>query len=100
MPAQSTAAPRTPQDFTAMPRAEFIRSNLGLVHSCAGRFHGRGIEYEELYAAGCLGLVKACDGFGPGRGLCFSTYAVPVILGEIKKLFRAQGAGAENQRRA
>ena len=40
----------------------------------------------------CLGLVKACDGFDPARGVCFSTYAVPVILGEIKKLFRDGGA--------
>lgn len=77
--------------FTELPRAEFISRNLGLVHSCAGRFTGRGIEYEELYSAGCLGLVKACDGFDPARGVCFSTYAVPVILGEIKKLFRDGG---------
>ena len=74
-----------------LPREEFIERNLGLVHACAGRFKGRGIEYEELYAAGCLGLVKACDGFDTGRGVCFSTYAVPVILGEIKKLFRDGG---------
>lgn len=80
------------QPIETTPRAEFIQNNLGLVHSCAGRFRGRGIEYEELYAAGCLGLVKACDGFDPSRGLCFSTYAVPVILGEIKKLFRDGGA--------
>lgn len=77
--------------FTTLPRTEFIQKNLGLVHSCAGRFTGRGIEYEELYSAGCLGLVKACDGFDPNRGVCFSTYAVPVILGEIKKLFRDGG---------
>lgn len=77
--------------FTTLPRTEFIQKNLGLVHSCAGRFTGRGIEYEELYSAGCLGLVKACDGFDPDRGVCFSTYAVPVILGEIKKLFRDGG---------
>lgn len=77
--------------FTELSRAEFIQRNLGLVHSCAGRFTGRGIEYEELYSAGCLGLVKACDGFDPQRGVCFSTYAVPVILGEIKKLFRDGG---------
>ena len=77
---------------TTMERGEFIESNLGLVHACAGRFRGRGIEYEELYASGCVGLVKACDGFDEKRGLCFSTYAVPVILGEIKKLFRDGGA--------
>lgn len=79
------------QSIELMPRAEFIEKNLGLVHACAGRFKGRGIEYEELYSAGCLGLVKACDGFDTGRGVCFSTYAVPVILGEIKKLFRDGG---------
>ena len=79
------------QPIETTPRAEFIQNNLGLVHACAGRFRNRGIEYEELYAAGCLGLVKACDGFDASRGLCFSTYAVPVILGEIKKLFRDGG---------
>lgn len=79
------------QNIQEMSREEFIEKNLGLVHACAGRFKGRGIEYEELYSAGCLGLVKACDGFDIGRGVCFSTYAVPVILGEIKKLFRDGG---------
>ena len=77
--------------FDQIPRSVFIQRNLGLARTCAGRFTGRGIEYEDLYAAGCLGLVKACDGFDPDRGVCFSTYAVPVILGEIKKLFRDGG---------
>lgn len=72
-------------------RDEFIERNLGLVHSCAGRFRGRGIEYDDLYSAGCMGLVKAYDGFDESRGVMFSTYAVPVILGEIKKLFRDGG---------
>lgn len=70
---------------------KFIKDNLGLVHSLAARFKGRGIEYEELYAAGCEGLVKAAAGFDETRGLRFSTYAVPVILGEIKRLFRDGG---------
>ena len=78
--------------YDQLPREEFIQRNLGLARTCAGRFTGRGIDYEDLYAAGCLGLVKACDGFDPARGVCFSTYAVPVILGEIKKLFRDGGA--------
>ena len=72
-------------------REEFIQQNLGLVHACAGRFRSRGIEYDDLYAAGCVGLIKAYDGFDWGRGVCFSTYAVPVILGEIKKRFRDGG---------
>lgn len=72
-------------------RSAFIEQNLGLVHACAGRFRGRGMEYDDLYSAGCMGLVKAYDGFDAARGVCFSTYAVPVILGEIKKLFRDGG---------
>ncbi len=69
-----------------------VCDNIGLVHTCAGRFKGRGIEYDDLYQAGCVGLIKAVDGFEPERGLKFSTYAVPVILGEIKRLFRDGGA--------
>ena len=65
--------------------------NLGLVHLCANRFRGRGIEYDDLYSAGCLGLLKAVKAFDPDRGVKFSTYAVPVILGEIKRLFRDGG---------
>lgn len=72
-------------------RSAFIEQNLGLAHSCAGRFRGRGLEYDDLYSAGCMGLIKAYDGFDETRGVCFSTYAVPVILGEIKKLFRDGG---------
>lgn len=71
------------------PTAE---DNLGLVHLCANKFRGRGIEYEELYSAGCIGLLKAVKAFDTSRGAKFSTYAVPVILGEIKRLFRDGGA--------
>lgn len=70
----------------------FITENLGLVHSCCKHFAKRGIDYDDLFQAGCVGLIKAVDGFDESRGLCFSTYAVPVILGEIKRLFRDGGA--------
>lgn len=73
-------------------RDDFICGNIGLVHSLARRFIGRGVEYDDLFQAGCIGLVKAADGFDQGRGLRFSTYAVPVILGEIRRLFRDGGA--------
>lgn len=73
-------------------REKFISENLGLVHSLANKFRNRGIEYDDLYSAGCLGLVKAVDGFDGELGFKFSTYAVPVILGEIKRLFRESGA--------
>ena len=73
-------------------RNELIENNLGLVHSCANKFRGRGVEYDDLYQAGCVGLIKAVDGFDSERGFAFSTYAVPVILGEIKRIFRDGGA--------
>lgn len=75
-----------------LTRERFIESNLPLVHSLCKRFVGRGIEYDDLYQAGCIGLVKAADGFDESRGLCFSTYAVPVILGEIRRMFRDGGS--------
>ena len=68
-----------------------IEENIGLVHACCKRFKNRGIEYEDLFSAGCLGLVKAGKNFDSSRNLQFSTYAVPVILGEIKQLFRDSG---------
>ena len=70
---------------------DFINKNLGLVHSCCSKFKGRGIEYEDMFQAGCIGLIKATKGFDETRGLMFSTYAVPVILGEIKRMFRDGG---------
>ena len=74
-----------------MTREEQICDNIGLVHSCARRFRDRGMEYDDLFQAGCVGLTKAVDGFDAARGLQFSTYAVPVILGEIRRLFREGG---------
>ncbi len=73
-------------------REAFIAANLGLVHLLCGRLKGKGIEYEDLYQAGCMGLIKAADAFDPARGLQFSTYGVPVILGEMKRLFRDGGS--------
>ena len=72
-------------------RDKFIADNLGLVHSCCHRLTGRGIEYDDLFSAGCIGLIKAYNGFDESRGFAFSTYAVPVILGEIRRLFRDGG---------
>lgn len=70
---------------------ELVKNNIGLVHACANKFRNRGIEYEELYSAGCIGLVKASKNFDSSLGYSFSTYAVPVVLGEIKRLFRDGG---------
>lgn len=76
---------------TKVSREELIERNIGLVHSCAGKLKGRGIEYDDLFQAGCMGLVKAVDAFDCDRGVRFSTYAVPVILGEMRRLFRDGG---------
>lgn len=73
-------------------RETFIESNLSMVHSICRRFTGKGIEYDDLFQAGSIGLIKAADAFDEERGFCFSTYAVPVIMGEIKRLFRDGGA--------
>ena len=75
----------------AEDKSSMVEQNLGLVHSCAHRFRGRGIEYDDLFQAGCMGLVKATAAFDESRGVMFSTYAVPVILGEIRRLFRDGG---------
>ncbi len=73
-------------------RDEMIEENIGLVHSIAKRFTGRGVEYEDLFQSGCIGLIKAVDHFDESKGFKFSTYAVPVIMGEIRRLFRDGGA--------
>ncbi|MBQ4573364.1 MAG: sigma-70 family RNA polymerase sigma factor [Clostridia bacterium] len=75
-----------------MTRDELILNNLGLVGSCAMKFIGKGVDYDDLYSAGCIGLIKAADGFREELGFAFSTYAVPSILGEIKRIFRDDGA--------
>ncbi len=72
-------------------RNRLVEENLGLVYACANRFRGRGAEYDDMFQAGCVGLIKAADNFDASRGFSFSTYAVPVILGEIKRIFRDGG---------
>ncbi len=65
-----------------------IEENLGLVHLCCQRFRGKTAEYDELFQCGCIGLIKAAKNFDSSRNIKFSTYAVPVILGEIRAFFR------------
>lgn len=73
-------------------RDKMIEDNIGLVHSIAKRFTGRGVDYEDLFQTGCIGLIKAVDNFDESKGFKFSTYAVPVIMGEIRRVFRDGGA--------
>lgn len=72
-------------------REILIEKNLGLVHTIIRRFLGRGYEAEDLFQIGCIGLMKAIDKFDLSLGLKFSTYAVPVITGEIKRFLRDDG---------
>lgn len=73
-------------------RSKRIEDNIGLVHSIANRFRSRGADYDDLFQAGCVGLIKAVDNFDDSLGFAFSSYAVPVIMGEIKRIFRDGGA--------
>ena len=75
----------------AQARDELVEENLPLVRFLTKRFVGRGAEGEDLFQYGCIGLLKAIDRFDPDYSVRFSTYAVPVILGEIRRYLRDDG---------
>lgn len=68
-----------------------VKSNIGLVTSVVKKFLNRGHEYEDLFQIGCIGLIKAINNFDTSFDVKFSTYAVPMILGEIKRFIRDDG---------
>jgi RNA polymerase sporulation-specific sigma factor len=70
------------------PREEFIRGNLRLVLSVIQRFNNRGEHIDDLFQVGCIGLIKAIDNFDISHNVKFSTYAVPMIIGEIRRYLR------------
>jgi RNA polymerase sporulation-specific sigma factor len=72
-------------------RDHLVEANSGLVWSVVRKFLNRGHESEDLYQVGCMGLLKAIDKFDQSFGVQFSTYAVPVIMGEIKRYIRDDG---------
>ena len=69
-------------------REEFIRGNLRLVLSVVQRFNNRGENADDLFQVGCIGLIKALDNFDVSQNVKFSTYAVPMIIGEIRRYLR------------
>ena len=69
-------------------REEFIRGNLRLVLSVVQRFSNRGENADDLFQVGCIGLIKALDNFDVTQNVRFSTYAVPMIIGEIRRYLR------------
>ena len=73
-------------------REEFIRGNLRLVLSVLQRFHHRGESVDDLFQVGCIGLIKALDHFDVTQNVRFSTYAVPMIIGEIRRYLRDNNA--------
>lgn len=68
-----------------------VRENMGLVKSVAARFLGRGADFEDLCQLGSIGMLKAIRNFDTSLGNAFSTYAVPLIIGEIKRFLRDDG---------
>lgn len=70
---------------------ELVQRNSGLVNGIAHRFKGRGVEFEDLVQIGNIGMIKAIRSFDLSRGNAFSTYAVPLIIGEIRRFLRDDG---------
>ena len=68
-----------------------LKNNSALVHSIAKKYVGRGMDYDDLYQTGCMGLVKAVRNYNTSFNVRFSTYAVPMIAGEIKRCLRDEG---------
>ncbi len=79
------------QNGDTKARDMIIDKNTGLVWSVIRRFRNRNVETEDLFQIGCIGLIKAVDKFDPSFNVRFSTYAVPMILGEIRRYFRDDG---------
>ena len=73
-------------------REEFIKGNLRLVLSVIQRFSNRGENPDDLFQVGCIGLIKALDNFDMSHGVKFSTYAVPMIIGEVRRYLRDNNA--------
>ena len=82
---------RKAQSGEKKAREVLIEQNLGLVHHIVKRFLGRGYDAEDLFQIGAMGLLKAIEKFDVEYGVCFSTYAVPLIMGEIRRFLRDDG---------
>ncbi len=82
---------RKAADGDASARDELIIKNMGLVRSVVRRFEGRGYEMEDLFQIGCVGLIRAAERFDSSYEVQFSTYAVPMIIGEVKRFIRDDG---------
>ena len=95
-----TSDPRFAQNITLITRAQsgdeaamekLVMDNMGLVRTVAVKFRDRGTEFEDLMQIGTMGMIKAIHSFDTTRGTAFSTYAVPLIVGEIRRHLRDDG---------
>ncbi len=79
------------ESISSRATAELIEANQGLIRTIAMRFRERGVDFEDLMQIGTIGMIKAIRNFDTERGTCFSTYAVPLIFGEIRRHLRDEG---------
>ncbi len=79
------------QQGSLQAKERLAEENIALVRSVVRRYADRGVEYDDLFQLGCIGLVKAIGKFDLSRDVCFSTYAVPMIMGEIRRFLRDDG---------
>lgn len=86
--AEKSALIRAARSGDAQARQEMIRGNLRLVLSVVQKFSNRGENPDDLFQVGCIGLIKAIDNFDPALNVRFSTYGVPMIVGEIRRFLR------------
>ena len=70
---------------------KLLALNAGLLRNLAYRFRDRGVDFEDLLQIGTIGMIKAARSFDPARGTCFSTYAVPLVFGELRRRMRDEG---------
>lgn len=91
-PEEKTALMKKIKQGDEKARQEFINGNLRLVLSIIRRFWGRGENVDDLFQVGCIGLIKAIDNFDLSQNVQFSTYAVPMIVGEVRRYLRDNNA--------
>lgn len=90
-PSDNLSLIREAQNGNQAAMEQLIAQNMGLVKNIAKRFIGRGVEYEDLVQIGTMGMLKAAKSFDVSFGTVFSTYAVPLIIGEIRRFLRDDG---------
>jgi len=91
-PEQTVEYIRQAKSGSEFAKEQLLLNNTNLIKSIVKRFLGKGVEYDDLYQLGCMGLIKAINNFDEKYDVMFSTYAVPMIIGEIKRFMRDDGA--------